>query len=53
MLSMQLDHLYNTEFKDSLADVEQSLSVADQRAKQILEESIVLVDGHYQIKLPF
>ena len=47
MLSMQLDCLYNTEFRDSLVDVEQSLSVEDRRAKQIMEESVVLVDGHY------
>ena len=53
MLSMQLDRLYNTEFRDSLVDVQQSLPVEDRRAKQIMEESVVLVDGHYQIKLPF
>ena len=53
MLSMQLDRLYNTEFRDSLVEVEQSLSVENRRAKQIMEESVVLVDGHCQIKLPF
>ncbi|KAL9978539.1 hypothetical protein ACROYT_G016066 [Oculina patagonica] len=30
-----------------------SLSFEDQRAKQIMDESAVLVDGHYQLKLPF
>ena len=53
MLSMQLERLYNTEFKDTLVDVEESLSFEDQRAKQIMDESAVLVDGHYQLKLPF
>ena len=52
-LSMQLDRLYNTEFRDALVDVEKGLSVEDRRAKQIMEESVVLVHGHYQIKLPF
>ena len=52
-LSMQLDRLYNTEFRDALVEVEKSLSVEDRRAKQIMEEAVVLVDGHYQIKLPF
>ena len=53
MISMQLDCLFNTEFRDSLVDVEQSLSVEDRRAKQIMEESVVLVISDYQIKLPF
>ena len=34
MLSMQL---YNAEFKDTLVDVEESLSFEDQRAKQIMD----------------
>ena len=45
ILSMQLDWLYNT--------VVQGLSVDDKRAKQIMDESAVLVDGHYQLKLSF
>ncbi|KAL9956038.1 hypothetical protein ACROYT_G037457 [Oculina patagonica] len=53
MLSVQLERLYNTEFKDTILDVEESLSFEDQRAKQIMDESAVLVDGHYQLKLPF
>ena len=50
MLSMQL---YNAEFKDTLVDVEESLSFEDQRAKQIMDKSVVLINGHYQLKLPF
>ena len=53
MLSKQLEHLYNAEFGDTLVDVEQSLSFEDRRAKQIMDESVVLVNGHYQLKLPF
>ena len=52
-LSMQLERMYNTEFGDTLTDIEQSLSVEDQRAKHIMDKSAVLVNGHYQIKLPF
>ena len=53
MLSKQLEHLYNAEFGDTLVDVEQSLSFEHRRAKQIMDESVVLVNGHYQLKLPF
>ena len=53
MLSKQLEHLYNAEFGDTLVDVEQSLSFEDRRAKQIMDESVALVNGHYQLKLPF
>ncbi|XP_044175347.1 uncharacterized protein LOC114974680 [Acropora millepora] len=53
MLSKQLEHLYNAEFGDTLVDVEQSLSFEDRRAKQIMDESEALVNGHYQLKLPF
>lgn len=53
MLSKQLELLYNAEFKGTLVDVEESLSCEDQRAKQIMEESVALVNGHYQLKLPF
>lgn len=37
MLSQQLERLYNTEFKDTLVDVEESLLLEDQRAKQIMD----------------
>ena len=53
VLSNQLEHLYNAEFGDTLVDVEQSLSFEDRRAKQIMDESVALVNGHYQLKLPF
>ena len=52
MLSKQLEHLHNAEFGDTLID-EQSLSFEDQRAKQIMDESVALVNGHYQLELPF
>ena len=53
MLSKQLEHLYNAEFGDTLVDVGQSLSLEDRRAKQIMDESVALINGHYQLKLPF
>ena len=53
MLSKQLEHLYNAEFGDTLVDVEQSLSFEDRRAMQIMDESVALVNGHYQLRLPF
>ena len=42
----------NTEFNDTLVDVEESLSLEDQREKQIMDGSVVLVNGHYQLRLP-
>ena len=53
LLSRQLEDLYNAEFRDTLVDVEDSLSFEDRKAKQIMDESAVLIDGHYQLKLPF
>ena len=52
MLSKQLEHLHNAEFGDTLVD-EQSLLFEDRRAKQIMDESVALVNGHYQLELPF
>ena len=34
----------NTEFNDTLVDVEESLSLEDQREKQIMDGSVVLVN---------
>ena len=53
LLSRHLEDLYNAEFRDTLVDVEDSLSFEDRKAKQIMDESAVLIDGHYQLKLPF
>lgn len=53
MLSKQLEYLYNAEFGDTLVDVQQSLSFEDRRAMQIMDESVALVNGHYQLRLPF
>ena len=52
-LSRQLEDLYNVEFRDAVVDVEDSLSFEDRKAKQIMDESAVLINGHYQLKLPF
>ena len=48
----KLDRLFNTEFRDSLSDAA-DLSLEDAKAKLIIEKSAKLVDGHYQISLPF
>ena len=52
MLSKQFEHLYNAEFGDTLVDVEQSLSFEQRGAKQIMDESVALANGHYQLNLP-
>ena len=52
-ISAQLERMYNAEFRDSLTDATQSMSVEDQRAKLIMDKSAHLVNGHYQVQLPF
>jgi hypothetical protein len=51
-VSQQLDHLYNADFKGSLIE-EEALSIDDLKAKEIMDSSVKLVNGHYQISLPF
>lgn len=51
MLSTGLEWLFKTEVRDTLVDVKQISSVEDQRAKQIMNESAVLVNGLCQLRL--
>ena len=53
MLSSQLRRMYNAEFSESLASTELAMSGEDRRALAILENSARLVDGHYQMALPW
>ena len=52
-INEQLEHIYNAEFGDVLGDTSPSLSIEDQKAARIMKESAQLVDGHYQVRLPF
>jgi len=49
----QLEQLYNAEFTENSASVNECLSLEDRRAKEIMDKSITVVDGHYQVGLPW
>lgn len=53
ILSNQLKHYFNQDFNESLADDGKMMSVQDKRALEIFEESAQLVNGHYQIAIPW
>ena len=53
MLSSQLRRMYDAEFSECLASTKLAMSGEDRRALAILENSARLVDGHYQLALPW
>ena len=53
MLSSQLRRMYDAEFSECLASSKLAMSDEDRRALAILENSARLVDGHYQLSLPW
>ena len=53
MISSQLKRLYDADFNEPLSSVKQAISIEDQRALAILESSICLRNGHYQLRLPW
>lgn len=53
MLQQQVEKFWKTDFGDSIADPKSALSVEDRRALTMMEKSATLVDGHYQIALPW
>lgn len=52
-IQQQLERLYNSEFTESRADLMECLSLEDRRAKAIMDHSVKLVGGHYEIALPW
>ena len=52
-IQQQLQSLYNAEFSESTADLRECLSVEDRCAKAMMDDSIKLVEGHYEIGLPW
>ncbi|XP_015754718.1 PREDICTED: uncharacterized protein LOC107334301 [Acropora digitifera] len=52
-LNTQLERMHNEEFGDINTALEEGMSVEDRKAKEIMDQSATLVNGHYQIKLPF
>ena len=53
ILSHQLQRLWNTDFKDLKANEKVLPSVEDERALHEMERSVKLVNGHFQVALPW
>ena len=45
--------MYNEEFGDTNGTLEEGMSVEYHKAEVIMDQSVTLVNGHYQIQLPF
>ncbi len=52
-LEQQLKRYMNYEFSDSASNNQKSMSVEDRRALEVFEESVTLIDGHYQLAIPW
>ena len=52
-LNTQLERMYNEEFGDINTALEEGMSIEDCKDKEIMDQSAILVNGHYQIRLPF
>ena len=53
ILAHQLQRLWNTDFKDLKANDKVLASVEDERALHVMEKSVKLVNGHFQVALPW
>lgn len=52
VFNAQLERMYNEEFGDTNETLE-GMSVKKRKAEEIKDQSATLVNGHYQIRLPF
>lgn len=53
ILREQLENLWKTDFADSVVSSSASLSIEDKKALEKMEQSLKMVDGHYQVALPW
>ena len=51
-LHTQMQQMYRQNFGDSLEALEPTLSMEDKRAVRMISQSVKLVDGHYELRLP-
>jgi hypothetical protein len=52
-LKHQLERLWKTDFEGSLVETKVCLLVEDKEALQIMEKTLKIVDGHFQVALPW
>nr|XP_039254086.1 uncharacterized protein LOC120331115 [Styela clava] len=53
LLSQQIKCLWESDFKDASLSPIPSMSKEDKYALQLMEDSVEIVDGHYQLPLPW
>ena len=53
ILQEQLEKLWQTDFRDSVVSSSTSPSIEDTKALEKMERSLKMVDGHYQVALPW
>ena len=52
-LSEQLKRYFSYDFSESLVDGKKMMSVEDKKALSVFEDSVQLIEGHYQISIPW
>ncbi|XP_068728733.1 uncharacterized protein [Montipora capricornis] len=52
-LSVQIERMYNAEFRESLATSHEMMSIEVKRALAIMERTVRMVNGHHQLSLPW
>ena len=52
-LSVQIERMYNADFTETTVSSKKMLSIEDRRALAIMESTVQIVDGHYQLSLPW
>lgn len=52
-LMNQVEKFWKADFGDPMLSVDEAMSVEDRRALKAMEEGLALVDGHYQVALPW
>ena len=53
ILQEQLEKLWKTDFRDSVVSSSTSPSIEDKKALEKMERSLKMVDGHFQVALPW
>ena len=52
-LNRKLEGLWKTDFEGSLVETKGCDSIEDKRALKVMETTLAMVDGHYQVALPW
>ena len=50
---MQIERMYNANFTETTVSSKEMMSIEDRRALAIMESTVQIVDGHYQLSFPW